>query len=320
MGNQKASSALLAVLLTAAVSACGDVGQPVDLAKVESAQRPTPQNAGPPEPGNDEPDPKCGDPTASLRPSGTDTPAGSTMAKIKERGYLIAGIDQNTYLFGFRDPSTGRLGGFDIDIAKQIAQALLGDPEKVQFRALTSAQRIDALKEGDVDVVVRTMTMTCKRWQDINFSSEYYTAGQRVLVNESSRATGIQDLRGRKVCASKGSTSIDALAEVGAKPVGVDNWSDCLVMLQQGQVEAMSTDDTILAGMAAQDPNTKIVGPRFTTEPYGIGVPKANEDMVRYVNAVLDQIRNSGAWTRSYARWLGELGSPPSPPSPTYKD
>ncbi|TCP40675.1 amino acid ABC transporter substrate-binding protein (PAAT family) [Tamaricihabitans halophyticus] len=310
--------AVLAVLTLAGITACGDVGQPVDLARVNEAQRPLPQNAGEPEPVDDEPAPDCGDPTASLRPN-SDISAGSTMAKIRERGYLIAGIDQNTYLFGFRNPNTGQMEGFDIDVTRAIANALLGDPNKVQFRALTSAQRVPALQDGDVDIVARTMTMTCGRWQDINFSSEYYTAGQRLLVNANSRAESLEDLRGRNVCSAKGSTSIDRIAEAGGKPLQVDNWSDCLVVLQQGQVAGVTTDDSILAGMAAQDPNTKIVGPRFSTEPYGIGIPKENEDMVRYVNSVLDDFRG-GEWARSYGRWLSELGAPPRPPAPKYQD
>jgi polar amino acid transport system substrate-binding protein len=98
----------------------------------------------------------------------------------------------------------------------------------------------------------------------------------------------------------------------------VDNWSDCLVMLQQGQVAAVSTDDVILAGMAAQDPTTKIVGDRFTEEPYGIGVPKENEDMVRFVNAVLEGVRN-GPWQESYNKWVAPRLGQAAPPAAGYK-
>jgi len=92
-------------------------------------------------------------------------------------------------------------------------------------------------------------------------------------------------------------------------------------MLQQGQVEAVSTDDTILAGMVAQDPNVKMAGPRFTQEPYGIGIPKANVDMVRFVNSVLEKVIAEGAWATSYNKWLGQTGEPrPAPPTPVYQD
>ena len=102
-------------------------------------------------------------------------------------------------------------------------------------------------------------------------------------------------------------------------PVSVNDWSDCLVMLQQGQVDAVSTDDTILAGMAAQDPTLKVVGEQFTQENYGIGIPKDNEDMVRYVNAVLDEIRSTGVWQDSYHKWVEPSLGSASPPSPQYR-
>src|SRR5262249_31335288 len=146
---------------------------------------------------------------------------------------------------------------------------------------------------------------------------------QRVLVDRSSPAKGLDDLGGKQVCATQGSTSIDAIAKNPAKPVAIQvlNWSDCMVMLQQGQVAAVSTDEPILAGMAAQDPNLKIVGPKLTDEPYGIGIPKGNTDMVRYVNAVLDKIRGDGTWQQSYDRWVGgHTGVQASPPSPKYRD
>ncbi|HEV8560266.1 MAG TPA: transporter substrate-binding domain-containing protein, partial [Actinophytocola sp.] len=124
-----------------------------------------------------------------------------------------------------------------------------------------------------------------------------------------------------KVCAQKGSTSINTLTQHPAKPVPVatDTWSDCLIMLQQGEVDAVSTDDTILAGMAAQDPNVKLVGDRFTQEPYGIGIPKQNEDMVRFVNGVLEKSVRDGAWQVSYNRWLRASSGDASPPVPEYR-
>jgi polar amino acid transport system substrate-binding protein len=321
--------AVLALLLFG-VTACAGGGRPVDLATVDSAQRPAPvgaeENPAPPST-SAAPAPKC-DPTASFRPQGGlpsagQMPDGTTMKKIQDKGKLVAGVDQNTFLFGFRNPNTSDLEGFDIDMVRQIAKAIFGDANKVQFKVVTSAGRIDALKNKQVDIVVRTMTATCARWQDINFSAIYYQAGQRLLVDRASKVTSLDQLGGKKVCAAKGSTSITAIADHKANPVPVqvDNWSDCLVMLQQGQVEAMSTDDTILAGMVAQDPNVKMAGPRFTQEPYGIGIPKENQDMVRFVNGVLEQSVASGEWARSYDRWLGRTGEPrPQPPAPRYRD
>ncbi|GAA1345991.1 glutamate ABC transporter substrate-binding protein [Saccharothrix algeriensis] len=269
------------------------------------------------------PAPSC-DPTASLRPTGAlpgpgALPAGSTMARIRQRGRLVAGVDQNTYLMGFRNPLSGELEGFDVDMAREVARAIFGDPTRVKFRVLTSDQRMPALEDGDVDVVVRTMTVTCERWQRVAFSTVYYEAGQQVLVPRSSEATGIESLGGRRVCATKGSSSLANVANspAGPIPVQVRDWTDCLVLLQQGQVDAISTDDTILAGFAAQDPYTKVVGPKFTAEPYGMAFRKHEEDFVRFVNALLERLRADGTWAAVHRRWLGE---PPAPPVAAYRD
>jgi polar amino acid transport system substrate-binding protein len=164
------------------------------------------------------------------------------------------------------------------------------------------------------------MTITCERLQQVDFSSDYFDAGQRVLVLRDSTVTGIGDLGGKKVCATAGSTSIRNIAAAASRPipVSVADWTDCMVLLQQGQVEAISTDDTILLGMAAQDPTTKLAGDRFTDEPYGIAVNKDANDLLRFVNGVLERIRADGTWAGIYGRWLS--GPVPSPPPAGYRD
>ncbi|SDZ44726.1 polar amino acid transport system substrate-binding protein [Amycolatopsis xylanica] len=308
---------ILGVALLA--SACGTAGTPVDPAPVTEAIRPQPAHVGGADVKPDAAKAECGDPLASLAPQGKSITG--TMAKIKERGHLIAGVDQTTFLFGFRNPTSGALEGFDIDMAKQVAKAIFGDENKIRFRAIPSKLREDVLKEKQVDIVVRTYSINCSRLKDVAFSSVYYKAGQKILVDKSSRVKSLPDLANKKVCATKTSTSLTKIATDPAKPVpvSVDNWSDCLVMLQQGQVDAVSTDDVILAGMAAQDPTVQVVGEPFTTENYGIGIPKENEDMVRFVNAVLEDVRGNGVWKQSYTRWLGGRLPDADPPQPTYK-
>ena len=244
------------------------------------------------------------------------------MAKIAERGRLIVGADQNAFLLGYRDPATGQLAGFDIDIAREIAKAIFGNPDAIQFRTINAAQRIPAIVNGDVDLVVRSMTITCERLQQIAFSTEYLTSTQRVLVTKGSGYHSMADLGGKKVCASIGSTNIPVIQQAPSHPIAVaaDNVSDCVVLLQQGQVDGVSTDETILIGMAAQDPNIEIVGGSLANVPVGIGMPKQASDLVRFVNAVLDRIRADGTWTAIYQRWLGILGAAPPPPTPQYLD
>jgi polar amino acid transport system substrate-binding protein len=258
------------------------------------------------------------DPRASLRPNtGGATP---NVDRIRSRGRLIVGVDQNTYLFGYRDAASGQVVGFDIDIAKQIAQAIFGDASRIQLVAITAAQRIPFVQNGTVDIVVDTMTINCDRLKQVAFSTVYFDAGQRVLVPRSSNVTGIADLGGKKVCAAAGSTSIVNIADAASHPVPVSvaDWTDCLVMLQQGQVDAISTDDTILAGMVAQDPNTKLVGEQFTKEPYGVAMSRSAPDLVRFVNGVLDRIRADGTWASIYTHWLGAPAL--TPPAARYSD
>jgi polar amino acid transport system substrate-binding protein len=260
------------------------------------------------------------DPTASLRPSGRPRVIpGSFMAKIRARGYLIAGVDQSTYHFGYLNPRNGKIEGFDIDMVHAVAAAIFGNPDKVQFKAISDAQRIPDVRSGAVDIVAHTMTINCERLQQVDFSTVYFDAGQRVLVEANSRARSLADLGGKRVCATAGSTSIANIRAAPSRPVPVPVpfWTDCLVLLQQGDVAAISTDDSILDGLAAQDPWTKIVGPRFTSEPYGLAISKQHPDFVRFVNAVLQRLRANGQWAASYAHWVGT--PVPAPPPARYQ-
>ncbi|MDI6097419.1 glutamate ABC transporter substrate-binding protein [Actinoplanes sp. NEAU-A12] len=322
----RATASLVAVMLLAA--GCGADGeQPRTVTAGVTASVPRPLNvADPAAVPSAAPAPNC-DPRASLRPPGAlpragAMPAGSRMAQIAERGRLVVGIDQNAYLFGFRDPASGELVGFEIDFAREIARAIFGDPSKVQFRAITTADRIPVLENKQVDLVIRTMSMTCERWQKVSFSSEYIASRQRLLVRKADGIRDFSDMAGKKVCATKGSTSIVTIAEqpAGLIPVSTDSTLDCLVLLQQGQVDAVSTIDILLAGLAAQDPTTEVVGHPATDEPAGIGVPKEHEDLVRFVNGVLERMRSDGTWTRIYDRWLRERLGSATPPVAVYRD
>ena len=258
------------------------------------------------------------DATASLRPS---TAVGPAVEEIRRRGRLIAGVDQSTNLFSFRDPVSGELQGFSVDIAREIARDLLGDPDKVDFRLLSEPERIRVVQDQAVDILTKTTTITCARAELIAFSTVYFEASQRLLVPRDSPIQGPADLAGKRVCSGLATTSLATVARVAptATLVAVQNMDDCLVVLQQGQADAMSTDDSILAGMAVQDPNLQIVGPSLEAEPYGIGVNKSREDLVRAVNASLERIRRDGTWMALYNRWLTVLG-PASPPEPKYRD
>lgn len=336
--NMRRTRSVVGIALLAVVAAgCASNTGPVNLASGGNAAVVEPggvligKAALPP---STAPTPGCGDPTASLRPPATmptpgHMPAGSTMATIQAAGHLTVGVDQNTFLFGYRNPKTNNLEGFDIQIVRDVAQAIFGNPNAVVFKAINSSQRLtvlgagDSVSKGGVDLVARTFTINCDRKTKVAFSTVYYQAQRRVLVQANSPVKSINDLGGKKVCATIGSDSLNQGQDRPNPPipVAVNDWSDCLVMLQQGQVDAVSTDDTILAGMVAQDPNTKIVGPSIAPEPYGIAMRLADPDFVSFVNGVLQQIRTDGEWTNTYKQWLaGRLGPTPAPPQPTYSN
>lgn len=266
---------------------------------------------------------KALDPTRSYAPQGAlpapaDLPAGSTMATIRDRGKLIVGVSGDTLLFGARNSLTNQIEGFDIDMLKEVAKAIFGpDGESnITYKVITYADRLPNLEagpdNGGVDIVAHTMTINCDRWLRIAFSSEYFDAGQRVLVKKGSGFTSIGDLNTAKatVCAPEGSTNIDLLRKnesgkfgdlvVLAKP----DVTDCLVAMQQGQADGATGDDTVLAGLAAQDPNTEVVGEKFTKEPYGLGMSKDKVDFVRFVNGVIEAMRTDGRWKAIYSKWL----------------
>ncbi|OKH64193.1 ABC transporter substrate-binding protein [Mycobacterium sp. SWH-M3] len=259
------------------------------------------------------------DATASLRPSSAPAP---TVDAIRRRGRVIVGIDQNTDPLSFRDPVTGELRGFSVDLSREIARDLVGDPDKVDFRLLTEPERIPAVQHKSVDILTKATSITCPRAELIAFSTVYFEGHQRLLVPRGSAVRGPADLADKRVCSGLATTSIATVARVAprANIVGMQNFDDCLVALQQGQVDAVSTDDALLVGMAMQDPNLEIVGPGLENEPYGIGVNKAEEDLVRAVNASLERIRRDGTWEALYRRWFSMLGPAPSPPTPKYRD
>ncbi len=325
-GRRLVRAVLSGLVVCAACAACVQFPAPESPAPVAFAVRPTPTGAETDVPREPAPSTDSCNATVSLRPGPMPEPAqmpqGSTMAGILGHGRLIVGLDIGSNLFSFRDPMTGDVQGFDVDIAGAIAQAIFDSPTSVEYRVLSSAERTAALKDHTVDVVVKTMSITCDRLRDVSFSSPYFVASQRILATRDSGITGVADLAGKRVCAARGATSIGRLQQLQprARMVSTITWADCLVMLQQKQVEAVSTDDAILAGLAEQDPWVELVGPRLSDEYYGVGIPKGEDDMVRFVNGVLDQFRVSGAWQRSYDRWLSILGPTNGPPLPVYRD
>lgn len=269
--------------------------------------------------------PTCTNATQSYAPAALPAPdalpAGSTMAAIKLRGRLVVGVSSDSYLLGSRNPQSGVIEGFDIDIAHAVAKAIFGPDAQAQLRVISAADRIPLLKDHQVDLVVRNMTMTCGRWQDIGFSAEYYRSGQKLMVRKGSGITDLKTLAGQRVCAPRGTSTLTQIRDLApdAELVPADTHTGCLVLFQQGKVDAITGDDTVLAGLAAQDPYGEVLpGEAFTDEPYGVGVPADQVDMARFVNGVLERMRADGRWQASYDRWLRPTLGEAQQPTPVY--
>ncbi|WP_327681404.1 glutamate ABC transporter substrate-binding protein [Kitasatospora sp. NBC_00458] len=287
----------LALLASGAVvlGAGGPQGAPTAGATPELRQASAPQQA---QAGND-----C-DVYQSVPPSGED---GAAVKAIKARRNLVIGVDQNSFRWGARNPNTGQIEGFDIDLARAIGTAIMGDPEKVTLKAVPTSERIKFVQEGRVDLIVRTMTITCDRLQQVAFSKPYFNSSQRVLVPKSSTARTIDEaVDGKTVCAASSSSAEDELKarpKVG-KLVSVENHLDCLVLMQLGRIDATMTDDGLAASQAAQDQTVRVVDGEVRPAVMGIAMLKNSTDLTARVNQVLAEYHNSGAWRAGYDKWL----------------
>ncbi|MFD5318659.1 glutamate ABC transporter substrate-binding protein [Streptomyces sp. NPDC127098] len=254
---------------------------------------------------------------------------GDAVNAIRERGQLRVGIDLNSYLWGYRQPDNTEIVGFDIDLVQAIAVDLLADPSPdITYLAIPTDQRIEALRTGQVDMVVRTMSITCERRERVAFSTAYFETGQQLLVPNGSEITGFDEsLAGARLCRADGSTAERLLErqDHGAEVIRVPNHLDCLVRIQLGLADALMTDSALAAGHVAQDPSMHMVGEPLTRESYGVAMNLANTDLVRWVNAVLEDYR-AGGWLTSYNQWLADYlydprrDPPPAPPEPLYRE
>ena len=243
---------------------------------------------------------------------------GSTMATLAEAGSITIGTKFDQPLFGLMGPS-GAPEGFDVEIGKIIASELGLDPEEdIEWKESVSANREPFIQNGEVDLVVATYTINDKRKEVVSFAGPYYLAGQSILVladNEDIESE--DDLVGQPVCSVTGSTPAAKLAEIGAEPVLTDTYSNCLEPLRSGAVVAVSTDNVILAGLAAQNEGEfKVVGEPFTEEPYGIGVTLDDTDFRMWINDVLEEAYEDGRYEEAWNATAGTELPFVDPPAP----
>ena len=237
----------------------------------------------------------------------TSGTAKNALDQIKEKDKIVVGVKYDTRLFGLKNPSTGEVEGFDIDISKELAKEILGDEKKIEFKEVTSKTRIPMLNNGDIDVIVATMTISEERKKEVDFSDVYFDAGQSLLVKKGSPIKGLEDLnKGTKVLAVKGSTSAVNIREKApdTSVLEFENYTEAFTALKSGQGDALTTDDSILYGMADQDSNYQLVGGTFTDEPYGIAVKKGNKELVDAINDALKKLKDNGKYDEIHKKWI----------------
>ncbi|MFE4370360.1 glutamate ABC transporter substrate-binding protein [Streptomyces sp. NPDC056835] len=247
-------------------------------------------------------------------------PDSPTWTTAKRRGYLIVGAKEDQPYMGEKDPATGVYSGFDIEIARMMSASLGFDPKTIRFRTIASANRETALQNGQIDYYVGTYTINENRKKLVGFAGPYYLAGQSLLVRADEHGIhGPRDLEGKRVCSAAGSTPYQRIQRdyPRIQLVGYDTYSVCVDNLLTYQVDAVTSDDTILQGYAAKVPGElKVVGKPFSKEPYGIGVPRGDNALRLALDDALAVNERNGNWQKAYDATLGLSGRRATPPPP----
>jgi glutamate transport system substrate-binding protein len=247
-------------------------------------------------------------------------PPDTTMGKIQERGTIRIGVKYDVPPFGFLNPQTDEVEGFDVEMGRIVAEELGVEPEFVEA---ISDNRIPFLQQGEVDLILSTMTINRERDAEIEFSEPYYIAHGRILVPGDSDIKGIEDLAGKRVCTALGSTYEETISEEApeADLRLVDTYSECLELLQNGAVDAESTDDVILTGQIIQDDTLKMVGDELTTEPYGAGIKEGEKEFQQFVSDTFKAAEDDGRWQDLYQEWIGQyIDKEEQPPDMTLQE
>ncbi len=253
-------------------------------------------------------------------------PAGSVQADLAEAGRIRIGTKYDQPGLGNINLETDEPEGFDVEIGKIVAGKLGIEPESIEWIETVSANRESFIANDRVDIVIATYTINDERKEQVDFAGPYYVAGQDLLVREDDDSiNGPRDLSGKRVCAASGSTPIENIREnyPEAEPVEFDTYTECVDQLEAGQIDAVSTDDIILAGYAA-DPKYeglfRVVGETFSEEPYGIGLQKGEDDWRDFLNDTIEESYEDGTWKEAFDNTLGASGveAPEPPPVDRY--
>lgn len=279
--TRKISAAAVAVVLGAALAACGDAGSDDD----EGADVDVQENAA------------------------DDFDDGTRMKELADAGSVTIGVKFDQPGIGFKGAADDEPEGFDPEMGKILAASLGIDDDKITWTETISDNREPFLQSGEVDLVIASYSITDERRQVVGQAGPYYVTGQQLLVGSDSDIESVDDVKGQEVCSVTGSTSLDNIKAEGAKPRGFDTYSECVDQVLDGTVDAMTTDGAILLGYAAQHPDElKVVGDPFSEERYGIGYSKDHPEMCQWINDTLTASFEDGTWEAAFDDTLGKSG------------
>ena len=262
------------------------------------------------------------EPVRPIDPARMAFAAGTTMARLHDAQKITIGSKFDQPGFGLKGPD-GKPAGFDVEIAKIIAGELGIAPDKIEWRETPAKVREDYLVQGKVDLITATYTINDKRKLRVDFAGPYYAAGQQIMVRKNDTSiTGPDSFKGgtRKVCSVTGTVPADTiksyLEDVASQLVLYDTYPDCAKALLAKQVDAVTTDNVLLTGFVAEHPDDlTLVGARFTSELYGIGVRKGDDSFRAFINDLLERIAKDGRYAKAWTDTAGKL-DPTMPEAP----
>lgn len=244
----------------------------------------------------------CGNETALTKQNEYD--------KVNTSKQMVWGVKADTRLFGLMNIKTGKIEGFDVDMAKEITKRI--DPKaKPVFVQVTSQTRIPLLKNGNIQAIIATMTGTPERAKIVDFSKPYFNAGQSLLVVKGSKIKNVNDLnhKGVTVLGTVGSNSVINIKKVApkARVLQLQDYAQALTALKSGQGDALTTDNGILYGMSEQNPTTRVVGGTFTKEPYSVAMDKNQAELKNAINKAIAAIHKDGTYDRLVKKWFSNV-------------
>lgn len=256
----------------------------------------------------------CGSSSSTSQSQGTDTSSkasssaeGADIQKIKDNGVLKVGVKVDVPKFGYKNPDTGAIEGFEVDLSKQIAKKILGDENKIELQGVTAKTRGPLLDNGEIDMVAATFTITDERKKSYNFSDPYLTDGVGLLVKKDAGYTSLKDLNGKTIGVAQSSTTKKALEEEAAnqgitlKFSEFTSYPEIKAALDSKRVDCFAVDASILNGYV--DDNSVILDDRYNPQEYGIASKLDNKELAKVINEVVNDMKTSGEMDKLIEKW-----------------